>query len=87
MVKNKLLLLTILVKDHSNELNTFANCAVQPRDSMVIWLDDDYLVIITIRLQSDDVATQGVSAGSSTPSLETFQLKCNAHSPYYTLLV
>ena len=82
-----LLLLTLLVKDHITELNSFANCAVQLGDSIVIWLDDNYQVIITIRLQSDDVATQGVSAGSSTPSLETFQLKCNAHSPYYTLLV
>ena len=45
------------------------------------------LIVILILAESDDVATQGVSAGSSTPSLETFQLKCNAHSPYYTLLV
>ena len=71
----------------TKSLSSILSQTVQCRDSMVIWLDDNYQVIITIRLQSDDVATQGVSAGSSTPSLETFQLKCSAHSPYYTLLV
>ena len=38
------------------------------------------LGIILILAESDDVATQGVSAGSSTPSLEPAQLKYTAHS-------